>query len=171
MRLSVCSFLVIAVIQSVCVTAIAANPELTVIDIDGNHKTLTADDITKLPHQTVHAKTHDIESEFEGVSLVDLLQSIGVVFGEKLRGTRASEVLLVEATDGYRTAISLLEIDPATTDKLVLLADKRDGKPLDEKEGPFRLVLPGEKRPVRWVRSVKTMRIVNLKDMPLDKTP
>ena len=104
--------------------------------------------------------------------LVEVLKSVGVEFGEKLRGKRASDVVVIEASDGYRTALSLLEIDPATTDKIVLLADQKDGKPLDEKEGPLRLVIPDEKRPVRWIRMVKTIRVANLKDYPItEATP
>ena len=42
--------------------------------------------------------------------------------------------------------IALPEIDPAFTTKPILLALLRDGKPLDEKEGPYRIVIPAEKR-------------------------
>jgi DMSO/TMAO reductase YedYZ molybdopterin-dependent catalytic subunit len=89
-----------------------------------------------------------------------------VEFGDKLKGVRAGTVLVVEATDNYHTAFALLELDPATTEKLVLLADKKNGQPLDDKEGPLRLVVPDEKRPIRWVRSVKALRVVNVKDLP-----
>jgi len=41
----------------------------------------------------------------------------------------------------------------------VLLADKRDGKPLSADEGPIRIVVPGEKRQGRWVRQVQELRI------------
>jgi hypothetical protein len=53
---------------------------------------------------------------------------------------------LVEAADGYRVVIALPEIDPAFTNKQILLAFLRDGKPLDQKEGPYRIVIPDEKR-------------------------
>jgi hypothetical protein len=36
---------------------------------------------------------------------------------------------------------------------------KRDGKPLSDKEGPFRIVAPDEKRPARWVRQVTALKI------------
>ena len=157
----------IMVLPLLVAVAVSRAGDITVIDAKGDSHPITAEDISKLPHQTIRAKAHDVEAEFSGVPLVDLLQSAGVEFGDKqLRGVRASDVALVEAADGYRTVFSLLELDPATSDKLVLLADKRDGKPLDDKEGPYRLVIPTEKRPVRWVRSVKTIKIVNLKDFP-----
>jgi hypothetical protein len=148
-------------------SALAADTVLTVIDVDGKSHPFTTDDIAALPQRTLKATAHGVENEFTGVSLVDLLQAAGIEFGEKLRGKRASDVALVEAADGYRTVFALLEIDPATTDKVVLVAEKKDGQPLGEKEGPLRLVVPDEKRPVRWARMIKTIRIVPLKELPV----
>jgi hypothetical protein len=44
-------------------------------------------------------------------------------------------------------------------DKSVYVVTMRDGKPLSEMEGPFRLVAPGEKRAARWVRQVTALSI------------
>jgi hypothetical protein len=67
--------------------------------------------------------------------------------------------LVVEASDGYRAVFALPEIDPACTDRTILLVDRRDGKPLSAKEGPLRIVVPGEKRHSRWVRQVIAFKI------------
>jgi DMSO/TMAO reductase YedYZ molybdopterin-dependent catalytic subunit len=116
---------------------------------------LTAADLGKLPRRSVRAKDHGgKESEFEGVPLVEVLTLAGVKFGEGLRGKNLELYLVVEAADGYRAVYALPELDPASSDKIVLLADKRDGKPLDAKEGPLRIVAPDEKRQARWVRQV-----------------
>jgi hypothetical protein len=56
--------------------------------------------------------------------------------------------------------IALPELDPAFTDKPIMLVFLRDGKPLGEKEGPYRIVIPDEKRMARWVRQVTTLKIV-----------
>jgi hypothetical protein len=45
-------------------------------------------------------------------------------------------------------------LNEGDADKVVLIVDKRDGKPLDAKEGPLRLVVPDEKMHARWVRQV-----------------
>jgi hypothetical protein len=66
-----------------------------------------------------------------------------------LSGKRLASCLLVEAADGYRVVIALPEIDPAFTNKQILLAFLRDGKPLDQKEEPYRIVIPDEKRMAR----------------------
>src|SRR5215472_17696686 len=83
---------------------------------------------------------------FEGVTLKSVLEKAGVTFGESIKGKRLSSSLLVEAADGYRVVIALPELDPAFTDKQTLLVFLRDGKPLGEKEGPYRSVIPDEKR-------------------------
>jgi hypothetical protein len=58
--------------------------------------------------------------------------------------------------------IALPEIDTAFTDKQTVLAFLKDGKPLDDKEGPYRIVIPDEKRMARWVRQVTALKIVNV---------
>src|SRR5215470_4706596 len=116
---------------------------------------LTAADLAKLPRRSVRAKDHDgKESEFEGSPLVEVLKLAGVKFGEGLRGKNLALYLVVEAADGYRAVYALPELDPAYTDKIVMLVDKRDGKALDAKEGPLRIVVPDEKMHARWVRQV-----------------
>jgi DMSO/TMAO reductase YedYZ molybdopterin-dependent catalytic subunit len=116
---------------------------------------LTAADLGKLPRRSVRAKDHGgNESEYEGSPLVEVLKLAGVKFGEGLRGKNLALYLVVEASDGYRAVYALPELDPAYTDKVVMLVDKRDGKALDAKEGPLRLVVPDEKMRARWVRQV-----------------
>jgi len=65
-------------------------------------------------------------------------------------------------TLAYRVVFALAELDPAFTDRVILLADRADGQPLDNKTGPFRIVVPGEKRMARWVRQVITLKVVQV---------
>jgi hypothetical protein len=58
---------------------------------------------------------------------------------------------------------ALPELDPGFTDRVILLADKGDGHPLDGKEGPFRIIVPGEKRMARWVRQVTILRVLQVR--------
>jgi DMSO/TMAO reductase YedYZ molybdopterin-dependent catalytic subunit len=116
---------------------------------------LTAADLGKLPRRGVRAKDHDgKESEYEGSPLVEVLKLAGVKFGDGLRGKNLALYLVVEASDGYRAVYALPELDPAYTEKVIMLVDKRDGKALDAKEGPLRIVVPDEKMHARWVRQV-----------------
>jgi hypothetical protein len=123
---------------------------------------LTAADVAALPHQEVSADDHGQTVRFEGVPLHVLLEKAGVTFGESLRGKRMAVCLLVEASDGYRVVFALPELDPGFTDRVILIADKADGRPLDAKEGPFRIIVPGEKRMARWIRQVTTLKLVQV---------
>jgi hypothetical protein len=67
--------------------------------------------------------------------------------------------MLVEAKDGYRATFAWAELDSTFMDKAVYVVTNRDGKLLSEKDGPFQLVVPGEKRSARWVRQVPALRI------------
>ncbi|MBV9927621.1 MAG: molybdopterin-dependent oxidoreductase [Acidobacteria bacterium] len=121
---------------------------------------LTAADLAKLPRRTVSAKDHDgKETSFEGVELGEVLKLAGVKFGEALRGKSLALFLVVDASDGYRAVFALPELDHAFTDRVILLADRRDGKALPATEGPLRVVVPDEKRQGRWVRQVITLTI------------
>lgn len=121
---------------------------------------LSADDFAKLPRKKVHAKVADgSEAEFEGVPLFELLKVAGIQLESDLRGPALASYLLVEAADGFRAVFALPELDPGGTDRVIVLADRRDDKPLDPREGPLRIVVPGEKRHYRWVRQVVTIKL------------
>jgi hypothetical protein len=136
---------------------------LQIIDAEGHSTTLTAAKISSLPHVTVNAHDHDTPAQFEGVPLSALLAAAGIPLGDSLKGSRLAEVLLVNAADGYTVAFALAELDATFAVREIILADKRDGKPLDTKEGPFRVVAPGDKRPARWIRQVNELRIIAVK--------
>jgi DMSO/TMAO reductase YedYZ molybdopterin-dependent catalytic subunit len=122
--------------------------------------TFHAPDLVTLPRQTLLVRDHDgRESVFEGVALVELLQRAGVPLGKDLRGDRMMTYVVVGAADGYRVVFALPEIDPAFSDRLILLADRRDQQPLSPDEGPLRLIVPGEQRQARWVRQVTAVTI------------
>jgi hypothetical protein len=136
---------------------------LQVVDAEGHTTNVTAAQIASAPHVTANVKDHDTPATFDGVPLATLLAIAGVQLGDKLRGPRMTEVVLVEAADGYKVAFALAEVDPAFATREIILADKRDGKALDAKEGPLRMVAPGDKKPARWVRQVTVLRIVTVK--------
>lgn len=115
-------------------------------------------ELKKLARRKVTAKDHDVPAEFEGVLLADVLRLAGVKFGE-LRGKDLSLYAVIEAADNYRAVFALAELDAAFTDKIVLLVDKRDGKPLSSEEGFYRIVVSDEKKQGRWVRQVTSIRI------------
>jgi DMSO/TMAO reductase YedYZ molybdopterin-dependent catalytic subunit len=116
--------------------------------------TLAASEIAALPHQTITTEERGSMVRYEGVPLIELLKRAGVPSGEALRGPELAKYVVVSAADGYRSVFALAELDAAFTDRVVLLADKRDGAPLPATAAPYQIVVPGEKRPARWVRQV-----------------
>lgn len=116
---------------------------------------LTLADLELLPHQTVDAVEHSGEkAHYTGVPIYQILKSAGVPMGEQLRGPALSLYIVVIASDGYQAVYALPELDPLANEGPVILADQKNGKPLDATIGPLRIILPKEKRHARWVRQV-----------------
>jgi hypothetical protein len=134
-----------------------------VVDGAGHSTVVTAAQLVKMARVKVEVRDYDSPARFEGVTLASVLSSAGIELGDKLRGPRLTEALLVEASDGYKVVFVLAELDPAFASRETTLADMRDGKPLDAKQGPFRIVAPGDKRPARWIRQVTSLKIVVVK--------
>jgi DMSO/TMAO reductase YedYZ molybdopterin-dependent catalytic subunit len=111
---------------------------------------LTMNDLAKMKRDTAGLTGHDnIRRIFSGVPVTDILSMAGVTMGKDLHGKNFAKYLLVKCADGYEVLFSLGELDASIINKTVILADQSDGKPLPEDRGPFRLVIPGEKRPAR----------------------
>jgi hypothetical protein len=133
---------------------------LDLVNESGAVTTISPESFAKLARQTVKAKDHSGESStYEGVSLAEALRSANVSMGKELKGKLLANYILVEAADGYRVVFSLAEIDPSMSDNVVLIADRKDAKLLDAKEGPYRLVVPHDKKYARWVRQVTRISV------------
>jgi len=135
--------------------------QLTIQPEAGKQTVLSRADIEALPHSKITTGAPDSPVTFDVVTLKAVLERAGVTF-DKLSGKRLASCLLVEAADGYHVVIALPELDPAFTDKQIFLAFLKNGKLLDEKEGPYRVVIPDEKRMARWVRQVTILKIVDV---------
>ncbi len=124
---------------------------------------LTADDLAKMPRQTVSTPAPDgTKIVYEGVTLRAVLEKAGAPFGKKLRGKVLTTYVLAKAMDGYQVMFTLGELDPDFGNETILLADKRDGKPLPDKQGPLRLVCPNDHEGARSVRMLQTLEVVRL---------
>ncbi|MFY9673613.1 MAG: hypothetical protein WAK13_04130, partial [Terriglobales bacterium] len=124
-------------IRLVCALALAVAPAaaqtLIITTADGHATTLSSAQIAASAHVSIIADDHGTEAKFEGVPLAAILSMAGVQLGDSLRGPRLAEVILVTAADGYKVAFALAEADPAFATRQIILADKRDGKPLGPK--------------------------------------
>jgi hypothetical protein len=101
------------------------------------------------------------EIVYSGTPLIEVLKAGGLRLDSGEPGFRESVTItvLVTGSDGYRVVFALAELSPDFTDHVILLADTKDGQPLSSREGPFRIVVPGEKRPTRWVRQVSAVEV------------
>lgn len=141
-------------------TTPSANATLRVNGKVERHLVLSEADLQALPHK--HLAVTDEKGTpvtYDGVPVVELLRRAGVPLGKQLRGPQMRLYVIADAADGYRVVFALPEFDPDFTDRAIILADRRDGHVLAPPEGPFRLIVPGEKRHARWVREVTALDI------------
>ena len=143
------------------------------VQTQSRKQVLSRTELDALPHVKVTASEHSSGPvSFEGVTVKSVLEKAGITFEESMKGKRMADSLLVEAADGYKAVFAMAELDPAFSDKQIVLAFLRDGKPLGDKEGPYRIVVPDEKRMARWVRQVTAVKIVNVSEVnPSESSP
>lgn len=139
-----------------------------ILSIYGEVKTplnLSLNDLMKQP-QIVHKtkSQNGKENIFQGVLLIELLKQAGVTTGANLRGENLVKYVLITAADGYEVLYSLPEIDPEFTDQQIILAITQNGQPLPANEGPLRIIAPNDKRPARWIKEVRGIKIGYIKD-------
>lgn len=127
--------------------------------------TLSTADLKALPHVslTVHNPHTNADEAYSGVSVTDLLVKGGAPPIKSLHGRSLAAYLLATGSDGYQAVIAIGELDPTLGSATILVADSMDGKPLDAKTGPFRLVVGGDKRPARSVHNLVSL---DLKSAP-----
>jgi hypothetical protein len=128
--------------------------------------TFTREAMPALPRQSVTASAHDQSARYDGVLLIEVLKRAGAPTGEAIRGAELAKSVVVTGADGYRVVFALAELDAAFTDRIALLADKRDGAALPDNALPYQLILTGEKRPARWVRRVVSSDVVEAARTP-----
>lgn len=86
-----------------------------------------------------------------------------------MRGVLASALLAVTLAYGSAAGAqthtpgpvaTAAPFDASYTDHVVLIADSKDGGPLGT-AGPYRLIVPFEKREARWVRNITDVHFVH----------
>jgi hypothetical protein len=159
------STIVCVLLVASCLTAGYAQADITPAPAVSSvlpHLTVSADLLAGLPRRTVAVTEENGESAtYSGVDLGALLAKNGAPQGPALRGPAAADYVLIQAADGYRAVFALTELDAAITDKIVVLADQRNGAPSGPRLGPFRIVVPDEKHHLRWVRNVVEIAVLS----------
>jgi DMSO/TMAO reductase YedYZ molybdopterin-dependent catalytic subunit len=142
-----------------------ADAKLTIAGDVTNPLTLTKADLAKMPRTsvTVKAEGNDEETTYEGVLLYEILKQAGAPLGKQLMGKALASYVLAEAHDGYEVVYALAEFDPSFTDNKIIVADTVNGKPLFQYQGPFRIVMPQEKKGARSIRMLEKITVVRLR--------
>lgn len=148
-----------AALCTVITIAPVAAQTIEVVGLDGKGISVTP---AALERRTIVTEDRGLRAEFQGVALRDVLITAGIPFGDALKGAALARVIIASAPDGYRVAYAIAELDSAFTDQVVLLADRRDGRPLLPDTGPWQIIVPHDKRPARWIRQVNRIEVRQL---------
>jgi DMSO/TMAO reductase YedYZ molybdopterin-dependent catalytic subunit len=144
-------------------TPTPAAAELTIRGDIPETLVLKTADLTQMPREAVAVTDQDgTQINYEGVPLREILKRAGVPVGKDLRGKSLASYLVAKAHDGYQVVFSLGELGTDFGNESILVADKRDGKPLFGYQGPLRLVCPNDKAGARSVRMLETIEFVRL---------
>lgn len=120
--------------------------------------TLSAANLEKAPRLTIQTADHKGKPHsYEGVALHQLLATAGVKL--ECRGDAIAQVVTVTSRDGYRAVLAIGEVIPDLAPQVILLANRCDGQPLLAASGPWQLIVPGDRKPTRWVRQVESVRV------------
>ena len=159
------AFLALVACAMVGQFARGASPPLLEVSGDTHAQlALGATDLAALPRAKVSVGAeHGTRVVYEGVPAREILRLAGAPLGKQLRGPNMTTCVVAGGSDGYQAVFALAEFDPSFTDQVILVADHRDGQPLNSREGPLRLIVPGDKRPARWVRALTTLRLKNVR--------
>jgi len=98
-----------------------------------------------------------------GINLWDVIQKAGVPPAVASGRQRGSMYVRLKGADGQTAIFGLVEIDPGFSKRIVLVADRRNGKPLDDTEGPWRAFVPDDLRHARWIRGLVLVEVDTLK--------
>lgn len=126
--------------------------------------TITKGMFADMKQVVIMAKAHDEKvHRYSGVLLTDILAKAGVAQGDSAKKKTVSTYIIVTAADNYKAIYALPEIDPLFATRSIILANRADKKPLTVEDGPFQIIVPGEKKHARWVRQVSGIQVVIVK--------
>ena len=136
---------------------------LDLVGEQGVIKTLSTAELAALPQNEVTVTEKDGATiHFRGPTLRSLVNLVGAPTGHEFRGPNMLLAILATASDGYRAAYMLAEVDEGFGNKNAILAISQDGAGLPAKDGPFRVVMPGEEHRARWIRMVAKLSLVRV---------
>jgi DMSO/TMAO reductase YedYZ molybdopterin-dependent catalytic subunit len=166
-RFGAIPWLLLALLVYAPANAFAQASQAVALQVTGevrNHLELSIADIAAFQRHTIRVTDEKgVQAEYSGVPVAEVLRKAGAPIDKEMRGPNMAMGLVARAPDGYQVLFALAEFDSAFNDRVILLADRRDGKPLNNHEGPLRIIVPGDKRGARWIRGVTTLEVLRVK--------
>lgn len=139
-----------------------AQTSIEILHQDGTLVQLTPSLLANVARTSVQAASHGEEHVYAGYNLLEVLTAAGVTDMENLKGAGLRRVMRVSAADGYSVVFALSELDRTIGAQTVYLVDQEDGQPLPDQDGTWRLVVPSDKRPARWIRQINRIEIMEM---------
>jgi hypothetical protein len=133
------------------------------ITVAGQTATLSVADLQAMPQKTVqvHNAHTNMDESYTGIAVDELLKRYGVT----LDGAGAQQVyhsyVIATGTDKYHVLFSASELQSSLHTGDAILAISMDGKSLGA-DGDIKMVLPGERKPARWVRNLVSLTYVTV---------
>ncbi len=97
--------------------------------------------------------------DYAGALLYDVVQKSGPKFDASRKNDALRKSVVVTGSDGYSAAFAWGEIDPRFAGKRIVVAYEQDGKPLAERDGPVRVIVPGDVFAGRYVSNVVNVEV------------
>ena len=122
---------------------------------------LTLDQLKALPPVTVtltFQSDHGPQTgSWTGALLLDIVRQAAPVDSGSDKSAPLQHTILARGQDGYAVALAIGEIDPHFAGKQVIVAYRRDGKPMERQT--FRLIVPGDAHGGRSVNNLVSLTI------------
>ncbi len=153
----------LAGLETETVLAQGGSAALTLVGEGGTSKTFTMQELAALPQVDVAVPLEDnAKVVFRGPTIRSLMTLVGAPTGRALRGPAMLLGVLAEASDGYKVAYMLADVDEQFGARTAIVALTQDGRALPAGDGPLRVIIAGEEHHARWIRQVIRMRLVRV---------
>ena len=118
----------------------------------------------------VHALSYTVKGQHHTAQVVplwSLLQAAGPRVNPQIKHHLLQFFVAVRGQDGYTADFTLGELSPEFGNRAVWVALDEDGKPLTGNGGPVELLVPGDKKPARWVHAVRAIILTDGARLPV----
>lgn len=122
---------------------------------------LPLESLRRLRGDTISFAAHGAPAvRYRAVRIADVLAAAGRPL-DSLRTGHAGWIVAALARDGYSAVFTAAELDSTLGPSRAWLAFERDTGPLMAEEGPYRLIVPTDKKASRAAHQVVTLRVLD----------